>query len=107
MLLPEHEGNSGFGVVVDPFDASSEVSLHSSLLFLLDMIGLSRLLTIPFTTAALAEAAYGSLKPPPTGRLRRTYLHLSYSMTLARRLDTTPAQIRTGAFTHTALTVDE
>jgi hypothetical protein len=23
MLLPEHGGNSGFGVVVDPFDASS------------------------------------------------------------------------------------
>ena len=43
MLLPEHGGSSGFGVVVDPFDASSEVSLHSSLLFLLDMIGLSRL----------------------------------------------------------------
>jgi hypothetical protein len=39
-LLPEHGGNSGFGVVVDPFDASSEVSLHSSLLFPLDMIGL-------------------------------------------------------------------
>ena len=44
MLLPEHGGNSGFSVVIDPFDASSEVSLHSSFLFLLDMIGLSRLL---------------------------------------------------------------
>src|ERR1035437_3384814 len=38
----------------------------------------------------LAEAAYGSLKPPPTGRLRRVLLHLSHSMTLARLLDTTP-----------------
>src|ERR1700680_670238 len=34
------------------------------------------------------EAAYGSLKPPPTRRLRRTYLHLSYSMTISRLLDT-------------------
>jgi len=34
-------------------------------------------------------AAYGSLKPPPTRRLRRAYLHLSYSMTLSRLLDTT------------------
>jgi len=33
-----------------------------------------------------------------------TYLHLSYSMTLSRLLDTTPAQIRTCALTHTALT---
>jgi hypothetical protein len=38
----------------------------------------------------LTEAAYGSLKPPPTGRLRRVLLHLSHSMTLARLLDTTP-----------------
>ena len=30
MLLPEHRGNSGFGVIVDPFDASSEVSLDLS-----------------------------------------------------------------------------
>src|SRR5450830_1473191 len=38
----------------------------------------------------LSEAAHGSLKPPPTGRLRRVLLHLSHSMTLARLLDTTP-----------------
>src|SRR6516225_8685721 len=37
----------------------------------------------------LAEAAHGSLKPPPTSRLRRAYLHLSYSMTISRLLDTT------------------
>src|SRR6516225_7179317 len=36
----------------------------------------------------LAEAAHGSLKPPPTRRLRRAYLHLSYSMTISRLLDT-------------------
>ena len=35
-----------------------------------------------------AGAAHGSLKPPPTRRLRRAILHLSYSMTLARLLDT-------------------
>src|SRR6516225_8874471 len=34
-------------------------------------------------------AAYGSLKPPPTGRLRRVHLHLSYSMTVSCLLDTT------------------
>ena len=37
----------------------------------------------------LAEAALGGLKPPPTGRLRRAFLHLSHSTTLARLLDTT------------------
>ena len=36
------------------------------------------------------EAAYGCLKPPPTRRLRRAILHLSYSMTLSHLLDTTP-----------------
>src|SRR5262249_46290828 len=36
------------------------------------------------------EAAYGCLKPPPTGRLRRANLHLSYSMTLSRLIDTMP-----------------
>src|SRR5262249_4954119 len=49
-----------------------------------------RLLTITFTTAAFrTEAAYGSLKPPPARRLRRALLHLSYSMTFSRLLDTT------------------
>jgi hypothetical protein len=52
-----------------------------------------RLLTITFTTAAFrAEAAYGSLKPPPARRLRRALLHLSYSMTFSRLLDTTTSQ---------------
>src|ERR1017187_8300709 len=36
----------------------------------------------------LTEAAHGCLKPPPTGRLRRASLHLSYSMTLSRLRDT-------------------
>src|SRR5208283_1800241 len=42
-----------------------------------------------FTTRLLTEAAHGGLKPPPTKRLRRVLLHLSYGMTLARLLDTT------------------
>ena len=37
----------------------------------------------------LTEAAPGCLKPPPTRGLRRAHLHLSYSTTLARLLDTT------------------
>jgi hypothetical protein len=44
--------------------------------------------TITLTTAVFrTEAAYGGLKPPPTRRLRRAYLHLSHSMTLSRLLD--------------------
>src|SRR5215470_2603084 len=51
-------------------------------------MALSRLLdTTP--PRLLTEAACGSLKPPPTRRLRRTFLHLSYSMTPSRLLDTT------------------
>src|SRR5215469_12489605 len=60
---------------------------------------MSRLLTITFTTAVFgAEAAYGSLKPPPTRRLRRALLHLSYSTTISRLLDTTRPSNRTGRF---------
>src|SRR6516165_12797121 len=44
-----------------------------------------------FTTAAFDRSSSGGLKPPPTKRLRRVHLHLSYSMTLARLLDTTPS----------------
>src|SRR5215469_8564997 len=58
-----------------------------------------RLLTITFTTAVFwAEAAYGSLKPPPTRRLRRALLHLSYSTTISRLLDTTRSSNRTCRF---------
>src|ERR1700745_1093935 len=45
-----------------------------------------RLVTCPLRL--LTEAAHGSLKPPPTRRLRGATPHLSYSMTLARLLDT-------------------
>src|SRR6516162_8526363 len=51
---------------------------------------MSRLLPYRSPPRLLTEAAYGCLKPPPTGRLRRVNLHLSYSMTLSRLLDTTP-----------------
>ncbi len=47
----------------------------------------------------MAEAAYGSLKPLPTERLRRAHLHLSYSRTISRLLDTTRSSNRTGGVT--------
>src|SRR6516162_4591994 len=52
---------------------------------------MSRLLPYRSPPRLLTEAADGCLKPPPTGRLRRVNLHLAYSMTLSRLLDTTPA----------------
>ena len=45
----------------------------------------------------MTEAAHGGLKPSPTGRLRRVLLHLSYSMALSHRLDTTPRSLLTTA----------
>src|SRR5215467_14448352 len=36
----------------------------------------------------LTAAAHGCLEPSPASRLRRTYLHLLYSMRLLRFLDT-------------------
>jgi hypothetical protein len=38
MLFPEHGGNSGFDVIQDPFDASSEIRLRSSLSSIPDVI---------------------------------------------------------------------
>src|SRR5262249_48932937 len=46
----------------------------------------------------LVVAAHGSLKPPPTRRLRRVHLHLFYSMTILGLLDTTLSSNRTGRF---------
>ena len=46
----------------------------------------------PSPPRLLTEAASGSLKPPPTRRLRRICLHLSYSIAPSGRvLDTTPS----------------
>ena len=65
MLLPEHGGDSGFGVVVDPFDASSEVCCTISLIPDSDMIGLSCLLTITFTTTAFDRSSLWQFEASP------------------------------------------
>src|SRR5215472_5367935 len=70
------------------FDASSEVHLRSSLQSLHDVIKVTPFNHNVHHRGLWTEAAYGSLKPPPTRRLRRTYLHLSYSMTFTRLHDT-------------------
>jgi hypothetical protein len=62
--------------------------LRSSLSSLPDAV-MPRHLTMTFTTRLLTEAAHGGLEPPPTRRIRRANLHLSYSTTLARLHDTT------------------
>jgi hypothetical protein len=91
MLLPRHREDPGFRDI-EFLSMLPAVHFHSSLLPTHDVIK-SRLLTITFTTAVFkTEAAYGGLKPPPTRRLRRAHLHLSYSMALARLLDTIPTK---------------
>src|SRR6516162_10927174 len=75
------------------FDASSEVHLRSSLQSLPDGIKVPSFNHNVHHRGLWTEAAYGSLKPPPTRRLRRTYLHLSYSMTIARLHDTSMVKI--------------
>jgi hypothetical protein len=95
-LFPELGANSGFRCRLWCFDASSEVHLRSSLQSLHDGINVPPL-AMTFTTAAFAEAAHGSLKPPPTGRVRRVHLHLSYNMARSRPLDTNSL---TTAFPH-------
>src|SRR5215470_7267068 len=74
------------------FDASSEVHLRSSLQSLHDVIKVTPFNHNVHHRGLWTEAAYGSLKPPPTRRLRRTYLHLSYSMTFTRLHDTSVAK---------------
>src|SRR5215813_248804 len=76
-----------------PLDASSEVHLRSSLQSLHDVIQVPPFNHNVHHRGLWTEAAYGSLKPPPTRRLRRTYLHLSYSMTIARLHDTSMVKI--------------
>jgi hypothetical protein len=70
------------------FDASSEVRLRSSLSSIPDVITATPFNHNVHHRGFLTEAAYGGLKPPPTRRLRRVYLHLSHSMTLSCLLDT-------------------
>src|SRR5215467_10219998 len=89
MLLLGHHTNPSFGVfIIFFFDASSEVHLRSFLQSLHDVIKVPPFNHNVHHRGLWTEAAYGSLKPPPTRRLRRTYLHLSYSMTFTRLHDT-------------------
>ena len=46
--------------------------------------------------ADITGNAYGSLKPTPTDRLRRAFLHLSYSMMLSHLLDTITPSLSVG-----------
>src|SRR5215510_233039 len=92
MLLLGHHTNPSFGVFIIFFDASSEVHLRSSLPSLHDVIKVPPFNHNVHHRGLWTEAAYGSLKPPPTRRLRRTYLHLSYSMTFTRLHDTSMAK---------------
>src|SRR5215467_7033638 len=94
MLLLGHHTNPSFGVFIIFFDASSEVHLRSSLQSLHDVIKVTPFNHNVHHRGLWTEAAYGSLKPPPTRRLRRTFLHLSYSMTPSRLLDTTTLATR-------------
>ena len=71
MLIPGKGDIPGFDVIVPHFcgrlfDASSEVRLCSSLSFLHDAFN-SRLFRIVHEPGLLDQAAYGCLKPPPTG----------------------------------------
>src|SRR3954451_9518769 len=67
----------------------------------------SRTFSVTFTTSSLSTpAAYGSLKPAPTSRLRRTSLHLRYSIVPKHVLDTTPHRSVRAGLLHTAPTSD-
>ena len=79
MLFPEKMSLPGFDVICVHFEAYPEVHLRSSLWTPHDVIAL-RLFRNVHHLCHWAEAAYGCLKPAPESRLRRTYLHLWYSM---------------------------
>ena len=79
MLFPEKMSLPGFDVICVHFEAYPEVHLRSSLWTPHDVIA-SRLFRNVHHLCHWAEAAYGCLKPAPESRLRRTYLHLWYSM---------------------------
>ena len=96
MLIPENKAISGFDVFREPFRCFIGGSL-SFVSLIHTCRGLPRLLTVTFTTATFrTEAAYGCLKPAPTNRLRRIYLHLGYSIVLTEHvLGTSPAEYQT------------
>ena len=91
MLLPRHREDLGFGDI-EFLSMLPAVHFHSSLLSTHDVINVTPFNHNVHHRGLWAEAAYGSLKPPPTRRLRRAHLHLSYSMALARLLDTIPTK---------------
>ena len=84
MLFPEKMSLPGFDVICVHFEAYPEVHLRSSLWTPHDVIA-SRLFRNVHHLCHWAEAAYGCLKPAPESRLRRTYLHLWYSMALQKK----------------------
>ena len=84
MLFPEKMSLPGFDVVCVHFEAYPEVHLRSSLWTPHDVIA-SRLFRNVHHLCHWAEAAYGCLKPAPESRLRRTCLHLWYSMARSNR----------------------
>src|ERR1700736_5922462 len=79
MLFAEKMSLPGFDVICVHFEAYPEGHLRSSLWTPHDVI-VSRLFRNVHHLRHWAEAAYGCLKPAPESRLRRTYLHLWYSM---------------------------
>ena len=80
MLIPEQMADSGF----DVFNAFRCLQGFTSFVSLIHTCrDISSAFTVTSTTATFrTEAAYGCLKPDPTTRLRRTYLHLGYSIVL-------------------------
>ena len=84
MLFPEKMSLPGFDVIRCISRPLPEVHLRSSLWTPHDVIA-SRLFRNVHHLCHWAEAAYGCLKPAPESRLRRTYLHLWYSMARSKR----------------------
>jgi hypothetical protein len=90
MLFPEHGEDSGFDVIESFSMLHPEVRLRSSLSSIHGAVKAAPL--NHDSTTVLGEAAWGSLKPPPTRRFRRADL----SMTLTRLLDTITSRLSTG-----------
>src|SRR5215471_16275859 len=66
-----------------------------------------RTFSLTFTTSSVSTpAAYGGLKPAPTSRLRRTSLHLRYSIVPEHVLDTTPHRSPRAVLPHEAPILD-
>ena len=78
-LVPRLQHDLGFDVFIRGFDASSVVRLHSPSWISPDEV-LPRLFRIRSPPRLFTDAACGGLKPPPAGRLRRTFLHHLHSI---------------------------